>query len=63
MQGWAALRDWLRKPSADFLLDEAVMGSLPAYEAEEILVDYGIPATAANLRRFGVEINAALSSC
>ena len=57
---WGNVKAWLRTSNADWFLDEAVLGGLPLYEAEELLVDFHIPATKANLKQLGVEVDAAL---
>lgn len=57
---WEQVREWLGTSDSDWFHDEAVMGSLPRYEAEELLLDFGIPATKDNLAQLGREINASL---
>lgn len=42
---WAAVRKWLDSPDAEWFIDAIECGDLPAYEADAVLVDYGIPAT------------------
>lgn len=53
------LARWLRSPDADWFIDAAVLGELPAYEAGEILADYGLADVAENLRWLRHEIDAA----
>jgi len=60
MNGWKGVRAWLRSSDSDWFHDEAVLGGLPVYEAEELLLDFNIPATAANLSQLGREVNASL---
>jgi hypothetical protein len=58
--GWQGVRGWLRTSDSDWFHDEAVLGGLPLYEAEELLLDYGIRPTADNLRRLGRELDESL---
>jgi hypothetical protein len=39
---WPALRAWLKTSDADLFLDDAVLGAVELYAAQEILEDYGI---------------------
>jgi hypothetical protein len=55
---WDALRGWLRSANADWLVDEAALGELPLDTAEEVLEDYGIAATPANLLELGRTLEA-----
>lgn len=58
--GWNGVRAWLRTSDSDWFHDEAVLGGLPQYEAEELLLDFGISATPEALRQLGREIDASL---
>lgn len=60
LNGWAGVRAWLRSSDSDWFHDDAVLGALPESEAEELLLDYGIPATRENLKRLGRELDASL---
>lgn len=60
--GWTRLQAWLRTSDAGSFMDDAVMGCLPAYEAGELLEDYGLEDTAENRRRLGRELDAALTA-
>lgn len=60
--GWSGLRSWLRISESDWFHDEAMMGTLPRYEAEELLADFGIEVTLANLKQLGREIEEALTT-
>jgi len=58
---WVKLQAWLRSSDAHYFLDEAVLGGMPLWEAEEVLADYGLPVTKENLRELGRQVNRALS--
>lgn len=58
--GWTGIRRWLRTSDSDWFHDECVLGSLAKYEAEELLLDYGIEVSRDNLRRLGREVNESL---
>ena len=60
MSAWDNVAAWLRSDDSAWLADEACMGTLPLYEAEALLDDFGIPATRRNLRALGQEIELAL---
>lgn len=52
-RGWAELEAWLRSSDGGRLVDDAVLGCLPAWEADELLEEYGLPVTAATRRELG----------
>ena len=58
--GWTGVRAWLRTAESDWFHDEVVLGGLPTYEAEELLLDFAIPATRTNLQQLGREVDASL---
>jgi len=60
LNGWAGVRSWLRSSDSDWFHDDAVLGCLPVYEAEELLLDFGIEATPAALRQLGRAIDESL---
>jgi hypothetical protein len=57
---WKPVCEWLRTKDAEYFVDAAVLGSLPAWEAEELLIDHDIAVSPASLRRLGLEIDAAI---
>lgn len=57
---WAVLARWLRTTSGDDVLDAAVLGYWPEYEADGLLEQFGIPATRDTRRELARQIDAAL---
>ena len=58
--GWADLEIWLRYPSADWFLNDAVLGCLTTDTVHEVLDDYGIAFTFENQKRLKRAIDSAL---
>jgi hypothetical protein len=59
---WRDVDAWLRTSDAHQFVDDAVLGCLPTYEADELLTDYGIPADQDTRRRLARMIDAALTA-
>jgi hypothetical protein len=60
-EGRVTLALWLRTSDADGFVDSAVLGDLPAYEADEVLADHGMESTRENRNWLRAEIDAALA--
>ena len=58
---WVRLIAWLRTSEAHYFLDEAVLGGMPLWEAEELLQDYGLAPSKENLRELGRQVDRALA--
>lgn len=54
---WSQLAAWLLTEEADRFTDDAIEGRLLAYEADELLADYEIPATTESRKRLAVLID------
>lgn len=39
---WTRVADWLKTEDANWFVDEATSGTLPAYEADSLLMDFDI---------------------
>jgi len=62
MNGWDEVRSWLTSREGDYLMDGAVIGDVAEYEYEELLADFDVEPTRANLRQLGRLINELLCS-
>jgi hypothetical protein len=56
---WEVLQAWIASPDGDWFVDAAVLGFLPAYEADEVLEDYGLEASTENRRELARRVDAA----
>lgn len=55
---WEVLQAWLASPAGDWFVDAAVLGFLPAYEAEEVLEEYGLEVSSSNRRELARMVDA-----
>lgn len=58
---WTQVDAWLHTAEADWFIDEAVLGGLPEYEADEVLVDFDIIPHRESRRTLALLVNAAIS--